>query len=218
MSNMCVKFKKVLAGILVGVSVLSAAVVPVVGNPVSVEAAVKTVKPVINLKSNTFRFGVKSEVYLSTLVKSIKKGTYNIKSVQLKVPSGVKITNRDSNAAFWSINRILLQKKGTYTVKVIVTDKKGNQVSKNVKIKVGNSISKYVTMGPTLTAKKGSDGNKIKFMSGIKYNKKYIDHVIPNVFVDIGYPTGKRGTYKIDYYVYAKSGEVLTLQRTLKIV
>ena len=218
MNILSARLKKALVGVLVGVSALSASIVPVVSSPVAVEAAVKTVKPTINLKSNTFSFGVNSKVTLGNIVKTIKKGSSKIKAVKLSTPKGIKVSNLEKDPSMWWSDELAFKKKGSYTVKVTVTDVKGVSATKRVKIKVGNSLSKYVTVGPTLKVKKGSYTNDINFMSGMKYDKKYITLLFPNIFADSGFPTNKRGTFKLDYTVYAKTGETFIVQRNIKVV
>lgn len=219
MGNLTKKGKKALAGALIRVSVLSTTVVPTVGSPVSVEAAVKASKPVIVTKANTFNFGVNSAVGMSNFVKSIKKGSSKIKSVKFVVPKGaVKVSCVEKNPTMWAFNEVTMLKKGTHTVKIVVTDTKGVTATKSVKVKVGDSLSKHVTIGSALKIKKGTNGLKVDYMKGVKYDKKYVKSIIPGVYSDSGFPTKKKGTFKLDYVVYGKSGEVLTIKRTVKVV
>lgn len=203
-------FRKMVTSTVLGLSVITASICTAgFTNPVTVEAAVLK-KPVVNFKAKTITVGLGSQLDVyKNVITSVKKGTYPVKSVKLtavKAANGCKISVKNSSSlTAGKIPAKTLKfpaKSGTYKLKVVATDTKGNKKSSTVSFKVRTKkLSGYVTGMKDLRVEKGSSVN---FMKGIKFNKSYVKSVKANsAAVDIN----TVGTYKAYYNIVGIAGD-----------
>lgn len=205
-------FKRVVVSAMLGLSVLTASAgVSSVVAPVTVEAAT-AVAPTVNLKAKTFTVGLGSQLDVyKNVIKSVKRGTYSVKSVKIaavKAANGKKIGIKNSpiltTGKIPAKTLVFPTKAGTYKLKVVAADTKGNKRSATIAFKVGSKkLSSYVTGLKHYKLALG-EVKSVNFMKGVKFNKAHVKSVKCNsAMVDLE----NVNTYKIYYTITGVAGD-----------
>ena len=187
-------------------------------NPLTVQAAVS--KPKINLTKRTITVGRGSQLALyKNVIKSVKKGTYPIKSVKVasvKAANGKKIGIKNSpirtTGRVPAKTLVFPSKKGTYKLRVTATDNRGSKTTSTVDFKVRpKKLSSYVKGMETLTVTKGAS---VKYLKGVTYDSSKIKSIkVDPSLVD----TDKIGTYKAYYNIIGIAGDKLRIVRKVNV-
>lgn len=213
------RLKRFIASAILGLSVLTISAGVTGVTPVTVGAAVR--KPVIDLKAKTFTVGLGSQLDVyKNVIKSVKKGTYPIRSVRVasvRASNGKKIDIKNSPILTTGNvpPKVLVfpSKAGAYKIKVVATDDKGNKTTSTVDFKVRpKKLSSYVKGMKTLTVTKGSS---VRYLKGVTYDRSKIKTIKVN---SSSVDTDKRGTYKVYYNIIGIAGDKLRIAKKVNVI
>lgn len=165
----------------------------------NVQAKTQTNPLQIKLKTNKITVCADTQMQITEIIKQITAPEQNIKSFVININKpgiDVKLDNTHNLCTM-----LYMRNKGTYRIRITVTDKQKRQASKIVKIKVLQPIRDYINRLPILKIKKHTKLTYRKIMNGISYNNK---RIIGLFLKENNVKTNKKGIYTITYDMIGK--------------